>query len=191
MSVPSLDLISPLAGAWELGLVLSPSGGLDAETFKSALRHHPAGVALITADPGDGPVALTVTSLISISAEPPLVAFSLSDLSSATPSVKRAQTVVVHLLAVEDLELAKLGATSGVDRFADTSSWSRLPTGEPYFVAPTSRLRGRIVTSVTAGASSLIVVQLLDAALGDLEARRPLLYGNRTWYDISSSAVIA
>ncbi|WP_287931796.1 flavin reductase family protein, partial [Arthrobacter sp.] len=71
---------------------------LSADDFKAAFRNHPAGVAVITADVGAGPVGLTATSVISVSASPPLVVFSLSSSSSSTPTVKKAETVVIHLL---------------------------------------------------------------------------------------------
>ncbi|HEY0252196.1 MAG TPA: flavin reductase family protein, partial [Kofleriaceae bacterium] len=107
-------------------------GGLSADEFKLAFRNHPAGVAVITADAGDGPVGLTATSVFSVSAEPPLLVFSISGSSSSAPTIGRADTVVVHLLGADQLGIAKLFATSGVDRFADASSWGRLPTGEPF-----------------------------------------------------------
>ena len=87
--------------------------------FTAAFRAHPAGVALVTADAGGGPVALTATSVASVSADPPMLMFSVSDASSSSPTIAVADTVVVHLLRAEQLHLAKLGATSGIDRFAD------------------------------------------------------------------------
>ena len=48
------------------------SSSLSADEFKALFRGHPGGVAVITADAGDGPVALTATSVASVSAEPPL-----------------------------------------------------------------------------------------------------------------------
>lgn len=41
------------------------------ETFRHAFRRHPAGVAILTARGQNGPVALTISSLISVSVEPP------------------------------------------------------------------------------------------------------------------------
>src|SRR5690625_4005194 len=96
------------------------------QQFIAAFRNHPAGVALVTADAGAGPVAMTATSVCSVDADPPTVAFSASTRSSSTPTLLRASTVVVHLLSARQLDLAQLGATSGVDRFADTSLWQRL-----------------------------------------------------------------
>src|ERR1700712_2067372 len=93
--------------------------GLGPDAFKLAFRNHPAGVAVITADAGDGPVGLTATSVFSVSAEPALLVFSISALSSSAPTINRADTVVVHLLGADQLELAKLFSTKGADRFAD------------------------------------------------------------------------
>src|ERR1700710_2080552 len=101
---------------------------LSAAEFKSAFRNHAAGVAVITADAGNGPVGLTATSVFSVSAEPPLLVFSISDLSSSAPTLRDAETVVVHLLGADQLHIATLCATSGVDRFVDTTLWDRLPT---------------------------------------------------------------
>ncbi|MEN2738332.1 flavin reductase family protein [Microbacterium sp. X-17] len=171
---------------------------LSADEFKAAFRNHPAGVAVITADAGDGPVALTATSVFSVSAEPPLLVFSISDLSSSTPTIRKADTVVVHLLGAGQLDIAKLGATSGIDRFADTSIWTRLPTGEPYFPAAHAWIRGRIVNKMEAGNSTVVAVEALEAkapAAGDPAAdaaeAQPLVYHNRTWHRLSEDSKIS
>src|SRR3546814_6037947 len=108
-----------------------------------------------------------------------------SDLSSSAPTIRAAETVVVHLLEAEQLHLAQLGATSGIDRFADTSLWQRLPTGEPYFPAASSWLRGRVVGTVPAGVATVIVVQALEAHTNDPDEASPThrrVYHNRTWH---------
>jgi flavin reductase (DIM6/NTAB) family NADH-FMN oxidoreductase RutF len=80
---------------------------LSADDFKAAFRNHPAGVAVITADAGDGPVGLTATSVISVSANPALLVFSLSAFSSSAPALAKAETLVVHLLGADQMGLAK------------------------------------------------------------------------------------
>ena len=107
----------------------SPDG--LSEVFRAAFRRHPAGVALITADTDGQPIALTVSSLISVSSAPPIVAFSLSSKSTASQAVLDAGSIVIHLLQFENLHLAMLGATSGADRFGPQIDWERLPSGEP------------------------------------------------------------
>ncbi|MBF4574054.1 flavin reductase family protein [Herbiconiux sp. VKM Ac-1786] len=179
-------------------LVAHPSAPtVTPEEFKAAFRNHPAGVAVITADAGDGPVALTATSVFSVSVEPPLLVFSISELSSSTPTIRRSETVVVHLLGAAQLDIAKLGATSGIDRFADTSIWTRLPTGEPYFPAAHAWIRGRVVNTMEAGGSTVVAVQALetkappaDDPAADAATAEPLVYHNRTWHRLGDHSKI-
>ncbi|MCK0090341.1 flavin reductase family protein [Rhodococcus sp. F64268] len=163
--------------------------------FTAAFRAHPAGVALVTADAGGGPVALTATSVASVSADPPMLMFSVSDASSSSPTIAVADTVVVHLLGAEQLHLAKLGATSGIDRFADVSLWERMPTGEVYFRDVHTRIRARAVERVKAGAARVIVVEALEvdvqevrmSGVGDRmggHSSAPLVYHDRGWHSL-------
>lgn len=162
-----------------------PKTTITPDEFKSAFRNHAGGVAVITADAGEGPVGLTATSVISVSVEPPVLAFSVSELSSSTPTIRRADTVVVHLLGADQVDIAKLCATSGIDRFADTSRWSRFETGEPYFPSAHAWIRGKIVNTMDAGGSAIVAVQALQASPELSEepaAEKPLVYHNRTWH---------
>jgi flavin reductase (DIM6/NTAB) family NADH-FMN oxidoreductase RutF len=166
---------------------------ITADEFKSAFRNHPGGVAVITADAGNGPVGLTATSVISVSADPPILAFSVSEFSSSTPTIRSADTVVVHLLSAEQLPIAKLCATSGIDRFADTSQWSLLETGEPYFVSADSWIRGRIVDTMPAGGSTILAVEALEASpglSGGTPPGKPLVYHNRSWHALGDASQI-
>lgn len=170
-------------GARDTGL----EDSIPAETFKAAFRLHPGGVALVTADSGTGPAAMTISSLSSVSIEPPLLIFSASALSSSFPVFAEAETVVVHMLSSDDLELAQLGATSGIDRFAESSCWTRLPSGEPVFPAAFAWLRGRIVQRLEAGNSMIFVVHVVGASVLDdehapSESSGPLVYHARTWH---------
>jgi flavin reductase (DIM6/NTAB) family NADH-FMN oxidoreductase RutF len=165
--------------------------------FKAAFRNHPAGVALITADAGDGPVALTASSVISVSLEPPLLVFSLSALSSSSVTITQAQSVVVHLLSAAQLNLAQLGAARGVDRFADRALWTRLPTGEPYFPSAHAWIRGRVVNAMDAGGSTVVAVEALQAHAPTVTAGQdaaapaePLVYHNRSWHRLSEASKI-
>lgn len=169
--------------------------GIDSEDFKAAFRNHPAGVAVITADAGDGPVAMTATSVFSVSAVPPLLVFSASELSSATPTLRAAETVVVHLLGVDQLQLAVLASTSGIDRFADRSIWSRLPTGEPYFPAVHAWIRARVVNKLEAGTSTVFVLLAIESMAppggspeADAAQAEPLVYHNRTWHRLDGES---
>jgi flavin reductase (DIM6/NTAB) family NADH-FMN oxidoreductase RutF len=170
------------------------ASSLSADEFKALFRGHPGGVAVITADAGDGPVALTATSVSSVSAEPPLLIFSISALSSASDVLSRAETIVVHLLDAHDLDLARLGATSGVDRFADTDRWSRLVTGEPVYNDVRAWVRCAVIGRMDAGTSTVIAAHALQSSLArDIEPGQPgdaLVYHNRTWHRLGEHSVL-
>lgn len=165
---------------------------LGAEEFKAAFRGQPGGVALITATGSGGPVALTATSVASVSATPPLLVFSVSALSSAAPTITSASTVVVHLLDAAHLELARLGATSGVDRFADAHRWSYLPTGEPAFAGPVW-LRCSVVNQLQAGAATIVVAAPIETNLRgerDNTDRGALVYHSHRWHRLGNESLI-
>ena len=73
-----------VTNASPIPLGADPEHHVSADDFKAVFRGHPGGVALITADAGDGPVALTATSVASVNVDPPLLMFSVTTVSSAT-----------------------------------------------------------------------------------------------------------
>ena len=170
------------------------ASSLSADEFKALFRGHPGGVAVITADAGDGPVALTATSVSSVSADPPLLIFSISAQSSAADVLSRAETVVVHLLDAHDLDIARLGATSGVDRFADADRWSRLVTGEPVYHDVRAWVRCAVIGRMDAGGSTVIAAHALQSDLQrDVAPGEPgdaLVYHNRTWHRLGEHSII-
>lgn len=173
------------------GDLLSVPGDIGADGFKALFRGHPGGVAVVTAEGPGGPVALTATSVASVSVDPPILIFSVSTLSSATPSILAADTIVVHLLDTADLPLAKLAATSGVDRFADTAAWRRLPTGEPLFHGVRAWTRCAIVSRLEAGGSTVIAAHALEGRTNREPAEsEPLVYHNRTWHRLGDHSRI-
>ncbi|WLS06776.1 flavin reductase family protein [Shinella sumterensis] len=181
MSAPAKDMPGT-AAAPETGA--APAGSGLTEAFLAAFRHHPSGVAIITAEGAEGPVALTVSSLISISASPPMVAFSLSASSSSAKVVERAASVVVHFVRRADMQLARLCATSGKDRFGPDVRWSRLDSGEPYYPQVElwfrAALRGRLETP----GACLVTAELTSVSAGTHATRQAeaLVYSNRAWH---------
>jgi flavin reductase (DIM6/NTAB) family NADH-FMN oxidoreductase RutF len=154
--------------------VIDSRSTFDAAIFRQAFRRHPAGVAVVTTDAGRGAAGVTVTSLASLSAEPPLLSFSIMATASVWPHLRDAETAVVHLLGAEHTELARTFATSGIDRFGGATRWHRLPTGEPVLDEAAAWLRISIEHRHPAGGSHLIIGRVEEAELAAEGA--PLLY---------------
>jgi flavin reductase (DIM6/NTAB) family NADH-FMN oxidoreductase RutF len=164
---------------------------VTAERFAALFRAYPAGVSVVTADPGDGPVALVASSLSSLSADPAYVAFSVSAATTASPALARAETVVLQVFGADRIDLVRHIARSGSDRFSDLSRWTTLPTGEPIFHGSRGWLRGRIEQRVSAGTAVLHVVRVLGLELSEPGEHRPLVYHDRTWHELGAHSRVA
>jgi flavin reductase (DIM6/NTAB) family NADH-FMN oxidoreductase RutF len=159
------------------------------ESFRSLFRQHPSGVAVLTAQSEDGPVAMTITSLTSVNASPALVAFSLSTASSATPGILSSPSILVHFIDEESLAVAQVAATSGVDRFADLDSWSYLPSGEPHYSAVQRWARGTIRSTLDVDGAVLVVLDVIEARDGRAGSERAgggVVYRNRIWHELGA-----
>ncbi|MFI7578956.1 flavin reductase [Kocuria kalidii] len=150
------------------------------ELFKDAFRAHPAGVAVVTAAGPDGPVGLTASSVASVSADPPALAFSVSEGRSAS-QLAGAGTVVVHLMGAQQLDLVRAFSTRGAPRFTDRMDWELLASGEPLLRAAPWALRCEIAHRVPVGGSVLIAATVLDVrtVAGGGE---PLVYHDRAFH---------
>ncbi|MEU8660207.1 flavin reductase family protein [Actinoplanes philippinensis] len=147
---------------------------VDATLFRQVFRRHAAGVAVVTTDAGRGAAGVTVTSLASLSAEPPLLSFGILATASAWPHLRDASTAVVHLLGAGHTELARTFATSGIDRFGAPTRWRRLPTGEPVLEGAAAWLRVVIEHRHPAGGAHLVIGRVEEVGLAGHSA--PLLY---------------
>jgi flavin reductase (DIM6/NTAB) family NADH-FMN oxidoreductase RutF len=149
--------------------------------FKTAFRDHPAGVALISAATDRGDVGLTASSVASVAVDPPMLSFSVTRATGSAGGLLSAGTVVVHLLADHHLEVAKAFAKTGEPRFTPEQHWERLPTGEPYLPSARAALRCRIVQTVPAGSSMLVIAEVLEVIPPGTDAPA-LVYQNRNFH---------
>ncbi|MFJ3923096.1 flavin reductase family protein [Streptomyces sp. NPDC090022] len=148
------------------------------ELLRSVFRQHAAGVAVITAVDGGRPVGFTATSLNSVSADPPLLSFSIGTGSSSWPAISGSDHVGVHILAEDQRDLAGLFARSGADRFGDPTLWSAGPQGVPVLDGVLAWLVCRVVARVPAGEHRVIIAEAVAGhSLGEGRGEgRPLLY---------------
>lgn len=155
-------------------------GALDRESFGALFRRHPAGIAVITLLDDGVPVGFTATSVISVSAQPAVLAFSINDTSSSWPALSRATNVTINLLAADQRQVSTVFATSGADRFAQTD-WQQLPTGELVLRGTSGWISGHVLQRVPAGGSHLVLVAADRARVFDAE---PLVYRNRAYHHL-------
>lgn len=149
-----------------------PSTTTEAD-FRSTFRQFAAGVVVITADAGAGPVGFTATSLASVSLRPPLVSFALSTTASSWPTIAATGGIVINFLDATQHWIATQFATSGIDRFAAPVNWFRLGTGEPVLDGTPGHLRGEVEHRHTVGDHQLVIARVTHTAVNP---HAPLVY---------------
>jgi flavin reductase (DIM6/NTAB) family NADH-FMN oxidoreductase RutF len=150
------------------------------EEFKQVFRRHPAGVAVITARTPDGtPVGFTATSVSSLAAVPPLVTFNMARASSAWAAIEGTEHVLVHMLGVDDKDLAIKMAGPAGKRFTG-DHWGPGPNGLPLLNDVPAWMLGRIVERLPVANNVVVVLAVEVGKLGEYE--QGLLYAERKYH---------
>src|SRR5882724_1353250 len=105
--------------------------------FRNAMRQLTSGVSVITAGRGRDVSGMTVTSVSSLSVDPPTLIVSINRESSSWPLVKRYGFFGVNILTSDQIHIAERftgkGGLKGVDRFAG-ARWMTRASGVPLLV---------------------------------------------------------
>ena len=164
-----------------------PQDEVTSDAFRAIFRQHPAGVAVVALRDGERPVGFTATSVISVSADPALLTFSVAETSSAWPSLALATSLTISFLRADQVDVSARFATRGVDRFASVG-WHWLPSGEPVLDDVTAWIRGDVVERVAVGASHLVVVHARETSRG--RGGAPLVYHDRAYHSLDEDSAL-
>ena len=159
----------------------------SSEALKAAFRRHASGVAVITTnDPDGNPVGFTATSMTSLGSNPALVTFNISQGSSSWPSISTAKHVALHMLGVNNFDLAQKMATDNTKRFLD-SDWQRSEFDLPVFQNATAVLFGRVREFHLVEQNAVFVIQILSGVTGEND--KALLYNQRAYFTTSEASL--
>jgi flavin reductase (DIM6/NTAB) family NADH-FMN oxidoreductase RutF len=114
-----------------------PDHDIAAADFRGAMRHLVGGVSVITVGQGQDISGMTVSSVSSLSTDPPSLIVSINRSASSWPLLVRDRVFGVNILTADQLEVAerftgKDGA-KGRDRF-EGAVWTTARTGVPLLV---------------------------------------------------------
>ncbi len=140
--------------------------------YRGVVGHFATGVAVVSASTTSGPAGFTCQTFGSLSLEPMLITFSAHGAGHSWPRVRDVGAIGVSVLAEGQEALARLFATSGVDKFADTA-WLPGPAGAPLIDGALAHFEGRILGVTTHGDHDQVVATV-DFARS--YPGRPLLY---------------
>jgi 3-hydroxy-9,10-secoandrosta-1,3,5(10)-triene-9,17-dione monooxygenase reductase component len=104
---------------------------MDALQLRRALGRFATGVTIVSCTDGHGRfVGLTANSFNSLSLEPPLVLWSLREISTCMPAFAVATRFAVNVLAQAQVDLSRRFASRAADKFA-AGAWTLGEHGAP------------------------------------------------------------
>jgi flavin reductase len=143
--------------------------------LRALMRRFPHGVAVVTVDGEGERLGLTVSSLVSLSVEPPLVGVAISRQAAMHELLRNAGAFALSLLAAGQEGLAQHFAR-GVPPIA---LWHGIASrdgaaGAPLLVGALGWLECRLAAGHTVGDHTLFVGEVVSVELG--EAAPPLVH---------------
>jgi flavin reductase (DIM6/NTAB) family NADH-FMN oxidoreductase RutF len=141
---------------------------VTASDFRNAMRQLTGGVSVITAGRGRDISGMTVTSVSSLSVDPPALIVSVNRESSSWPLVKRYGFFGVNILTSDQLDIAERftgkGGLKGADRFAG-ARWTTRASGVPLLVGALAAIDCEVEDIVERHSHAIVIGRVLDVAV--------------------------
>ena len=145
---------------------------VDSAHYRSVLGHFATGITIVTAMASHGPVGFTCQSFSSLSLDPPMIWIAPAASSSTWPHIASAGAFTVNVLGAEQEPLARVFATSGVDKFAGVG-YDLGVTGAPRLHGTIAQIDCVLESCVKAGDHFSVVGAVLGLAS---ENESPLVF---------------
>jgi len=141
---------------------------VTAGDFRNAMRQLSGGVSVITAGKGRDISGMTVTSVSSLSVDPPSLIVSLNRESSSWPLVKRYGFFGVNILTSDQVDIAERftgkGGLKGADRFAG-AQWTTRASGVPLLADALAAIDCEVEDIVERHSHAIVIGRVLDVAV--------------------------
>ncbi|KJC59616.1 monooxygenase [Bradyrhizobium sp. LTSPM299] len=144
---------------------LSIAQAVSADDFRGAMRHLTGGVSIITAGRGDDISGMTVTSVSSLSVDPPSLIVSINRAASSYQLIKRHGVFGVNILTADQLDVAERftgkGGLKGADRFAG-AEWTTRASGVPLLVGSLTAIDCEVEEVIERHSHAIVIGRVLD-----------------------------
>jgi flavin reductase (DIM6/NTAB) family NADH-FMN oxidoreductase RutF len=165
---------------------------VTAGDFRSAMRRLTGGVSVVTAGKGRDISGMTVTSVSSLSVEPPSLIVSLNRESSSWPLVKRYGVFGVSILTSDQTDIADRftgkGGLKGADRFAG-ASWITRASGVPLLANALVAIDCEVEDIIERHSHAIVIGRVLDVAVSARSAALAYWQGQYVAIDQDEDAV--
>lgn len=148
---------------------------VSADCFKSGMRQLASGVSVVTSRLGDGLAGMTVTTVTSLSAEPPKILVCLNRAGQTFEMVRQSRIMCVNILSAEQTDVAAAFARPSENKFAHCA-WTMARTGAPVIAQAAVSFDCRVADIVDAGTHGIVIGEVLDITIA--EKANCLIYKN-------------
>jgi flavin reductase (DIM6/NTAB) family NADH-FMN oxidoreductase RutF len=167
---------------------IRPGGGLFSSvpsvaraTFISAMGRAVTGVSVVATAGEAGRLAVTVSAVSSVSADPPLVLACINRQSPVCQAIRRNGVFCVNVLAADQAHVSDSFAGQPIEGRAfdfECARWSAVATGAPKLEGVVAAFDCVIAASHDAGTHTVFIGRVVGVAEDD---RAPLLYTRRSY----------
>jgi flavin reductase (DIM6/NTAB) family NADH-FMN oxidoreductase RutF len=141
--------------------------------FRDAMRRLAGGVSVITAGRGKDISGMTVTSVSSLSVDPPALIVSINREASSWLLVKRYGFLGVNILTSDQIDIAERftgkGELKGAERFAG-AEWTTRASGVPLLVGALAAIDCEVEDIVERHSHAIVIGRVLDISVSGRSA---------------------
>jgi flavin reductase (DIM6/NTAB) family NADH-FMN oxidoreductase RutF len=138
---------------------------VSADDFRNAMRRLTGGVSVITAGRGRDISGMTVTSVASLSVEPPALIISINREASSWPLIRRHGFFGVNILNADQLDIAERftgkDGLKGAARFAG-ADWFTRASGVPLLAGALAAIDCEVEEVVERHSHAIVIGRVLD-----------------------------
>jgi flavin reductase (DIM6/NTAB) family NADH-FMN oxidoreductase RutF len=160
--------------------------------FRSAMRHLAGGVSVITVGRGRDITGMTVTSVSSLSVDPPTLIVSINRESSSWQLLKRLGVFGVNILTVDQLDVAERftgkDGLKGADRFIG-AQWTTGVSGVPLLAGALAAIDCEVEDIVERHSHAIIIGRVLHMQLSPRTAALAYWQGQYVAIDQNEDAM--
>jgi flavin reductase (DIM6/NTAB) family NADH-FMN oxidoreductase RutF len=160
--------------------------------FRSAMRHLAGGVSVITAGRGKDISGMTVTSVSSLSVDPPTLIVSINRESSSLPLLRRYGFFGVNILTADQQDVAERftgkDGLKGAARFAG-AQWITRASGVPLLAGALAAIDCEVEHVVERHSHAIVIGRVLDLQLSSRTAALAYWQGQYVAIDQNEDAI--
>jgi flavin reductase len=152
--------------------------------FRLAMAAMASTVSVVTARRGDERIGRTVTSVMSLSMNPPTILISIDKLSRLGELIAMTGGFSFAMLADDQREVADAfaGRVEAHERF-DRGQWSEWPSGHPMLAGAVTALDCEVIGTMETGTHVLFAGAVVEAET--ITSRMPLLWQRHQYHGLA------